>query len=250
MLPVLPSPFASRARLLPGAGFLLSVLTLVVAVPASRALDVADIRCLCADGALSRGDRTACTARLTQRLVDAGALSSEERVNLIHEASRAAWPPDLAAACPGAAGGPWGVGVQTDREVYRVRDTARVEGLLFNFTPADVTGVGSGDGSLNGSDTCLFDVSVRQPGGNAVHRRSLPCLSAITAYPVESGRVRRLLVDVALEHRSSMTGVPDGVPLAAGVYIVRVEVRASYPDSPASPGGLRPFAEIAIQVEN
>ena len=246
MIPAIrPVPITAPARLAP----LLFLLAGIVAAPVARALDVPEIRCLCADGARTPGDRTSCTARLTQRLVDAGSLSADERIALIHEANRAPWPPDLSVACPADAG-PWGVGIQTDRQRYRVGDRARVEGLLFNLTPDDVTGVGSGDGSRNGSDACLFGLSIQDAAGVAVHRSTVACLSAITAYPVEAGRVRRLLLDVDLAYLSSVAGIPDGVPLPAGDYLVRVDVGASYPETPSSPDGRRPLAEIAIRVEN
>jgi hypothetical protein len=226
-------------------------LALTLASPAV-ALTVDDVRCLCADDAQTRGDYVSCVAHLSRRLLAADTLDSRGRAMLIREAVRATFPPPVLAGCGRAEGG-WGIGVQADRQGYHVGDAARVEGILWNLSPDDVTGESSGFGGADGPDECVLELTVHDASGALVHFASGPsaCPDAVGAYPMEAGRVRRVAVDVPLVHRASQLGVPDGTPLAPGVYVARVEAAPGYPNRPGAFAAewLPADAQVLIRVE-
>lgn len=224
------------------------LLAAVLSLPSPvAALELEGIRCLCAADATSHGDYVSCVSHLSRRLVASGQLTTRERSRLVRDAAHAREVPRLTCG-----GGPprWGVGIQTGVQVLRSGETARIEGLIWNFTPEDVTGTGtSGDGSGDGPDECLIALELRDDLGVTVHRETLMCPGALTEYPLGSGRARRLPADVALTHVSSDAGHPDGTPLEPGRYFVRVDVQAAYPNRTPSLEGLRPHGEVLIRVE-
>jgi hypothetical protein len=238
-------PKGTRAAAL---GWVVALAALAVPLP-SQGMDAVAVRCLCQDGALDHGDYVSCVSHLGRRLVAKGVLDASERALLVQEAARSRVPDELQDLnCTRYIG--WGTGVQADARTYAPGETARIEGLLWNFSPDYVYGEGAASaGPPANPNSCLILLTLRDTLGNVAHREEVLCVYTMEPYPLGEGQVRRLSAELELVYLRSELGIPDGTPLQPGTYLAVAESMAEYPHHSSASGGLHPLSAVPIEVE-
>ncbi len=197
---------------------LLAVLLVSVAPGSARALDLDTVRCACADGARNAGDRVACLAQMTRRLVASGQMTATERSLELRRAARA--PVPSGGGClPGAEASlaplERGWAVMADASVMAPGGDVTARLVYWNESGDDVLL----DFSQVSERGCWWELRLVNSAGVIVHQDALgACADMPAQVIVASGdRWERSLV-LPLATQRSEAGEPDGTPLAPDLY--------------------------------